>query len=380
MYEISDDFRQELIQSHRICTLCQVFQPDGTFWKTLFPLAGQVNFSNDPVRRRATVRLSDPTGTLTPQDLDSVLTPYGTEFRLYRGIRLPGGVDYIDAAGFPAYTRNEFIPLGVFRVFTVNTFDSGDSFAIQLDGYDRAWEVGRRRFVTPYTIAAGTNFGTAISTMIDNRYDGLAYNFSPTTHTTPELKFDIGDDPWRRAQEMALAIGMEIFFDVEGICVMRPVPDPAVDPVVWAYAEGPAATIMYVDRALSSVDNFNHIVVTGADDTGDPVYGDFADEDPASPTYINGPYGDIPYFINSGYVTTNVQAQEMAEAEFLKHYGGVEQMQLSIVPNPAHDVGDVVSVTRTRSQLNYAYVVQSGAVNLEAVQPMPLTVRRRLIA
>lgn len=377
MYNVSAEFQHELVRSHRICTRCDIYDRNGISHGSLFPLGGQVNASDDAVRRRATVDMIDPTGTLTPESAADLLTPYGAEYRLYRGIRLPGGVEYTDGDGVPQYTKNEFIPLGVFRVVTFESYDAGDGYHFVLQGYDRSWEIARRKFTTPYTISAGTNFATAIRTMIASRGLTLSYNFATTSELTPKLIFDVGDDPWAKAQEMAQALGMELFMDVSGVCVMRPVPDPALDPVAWPYIEGRDATLLYVDRSLSVTDAPNHIIAQGATVDGDAIMGHAKDTNSSSATYWLGPYGDIPDVIRSPFITSQGMANTAAAAELRKRLGGAEQINMEIIPNPAHEIHDIVSVVRAKSGINFAYGVDSLAINLAPEQPMPMTVKRR---
>lgn len=364
MYPVSDLFKAELKHSHKIATKVEVYN-NGALVQELNVIGGQVNASDDAaIRRRCKFTVVDRDGSLVPTSADSLLAPYGNEVRMYRGLGMPENTE-------------ELVPLGIFNISAVQVVDTGEGVKIFVEGFDRARKVQRNRFTFQYIIGAGSNYATAIQDLIEDRYPGLTYNFMPVTTTTPLLSFESGSDPWEAAQKMATSIGAELYFDVEGVCVLRPIPDPATDPVVWTYAEGAEATILHVEKKSSDERTYNHIIVTGESSNAPPVRAEAKDDDPSSPTYYLGDYGDVPYFYKSAFITTQAQAQAVADALLLRTLGVVEQVNFTAIVNPAHEVGDIIEITRGRAGINARYVLTDFNVNLDPQQPMNASTRRR---
>lgn len=367
MRAVSAAFLEALTKSHR-SAMRAVVTNGSTELAELKVVAGNVTADeNQAVRRRCSVMLADATGELTPRVASDLLHPAsGNELRLERGVVIDGTA--------------ELAPLGVFRLSKPKVSDTGEALTISVTGYDRSKAVQRRRWVNPYRIAAGTNVATAVAALIGSRMAGLTYNLAPTSRTTPNvvLGLERDNDPWKDAQALAAAIGHELYFDAEGIVVMRPVPDPATDPTVAAYSEGTTATILNVERELDDEGTYNGVVVTGqGTGVATPVRAEAWDTDASSPTYYLGPYGAVPYFLTSSLITTQAQADEAAAALLLRVLGATEQLRVAAVPNPAHEPGDVVAVTRYRAGASGTFVLSAFDMPLAPDAPMSMTMRAR---
>lgn len=367
MYALSAEAAAALRQSHTVDSIVEVYDA-GELIGTLPVLAGGVTVdATAAIRRSLDVTVVDDDGSWLPVTETSALTPYGNEVRPYRGILLPSG-------------DVEYVPLGVFGISAANVTDTGNGVTIQVQGYDRARRVQRARWTDPYVIAAGTNYATAIQDLIANRLPGTIFSFMLTTRTTPLLVLGVerDHDPWKLAQEMAAALGAELFFDADGVCVLRPEPDPATAPVSWSYAEGEEAMILGVKRSLSDEGAYNHVVVTGESTSNTaPVRGEARDEDPASPTYYLGDFGDVPFFVTSRYVTSSAMAVDAAEALLLRVRSLTERVSFPSIVNPAHEGSDVVTVVRAEAGVDDLYVLESFTIPLGATQAMEATTRKR---
>lgn len=371
MYATSTAYQAAIIQSHKLATLCEVYV-NGMLNSTLTIIDGNVNVQDTVIRRNATISLTDPTGTLTPASAGDLLAPNGNEFKLYRGLYLPlTGVA-------------ELIPVGIFGIKDIQIQDSGDGFIIQIQGDDRAAKVQRAKFSQEYVVAADTNYATAIQTLIANRYPTATFNFTPTAITTPLIIGKTGDDPWALARNMAAAIGCDLYFDVNGICVLTSVPLLNSGSVtVWTYAEGANSTLLYANRRLTYDGVFSHVVVSGENNsTTTPVKAEAFDTNPLSPTYYLGKFGDVvdTSLLGSKLITTVGQAQTAANARLQKVTGFPDLVQVTIIPNAAHEVGDVVQITRAKSKINNKYLLDKFQVPMTQDRAMSVTSRQGVLA
>lgn len=370
MYAITDRFKRAIKRSHTISTHVEVLDQNwAVLHNDLYVTQGNASVNSKNANRRScSVTVVDPTGELTPSEATDLLHPIsGNRFRLWRGIQY-------------APRDTEEVSLGVFDIYDSDTIDSGENMTTQLRGFDFSKRIQRARLESNYKVDAGTNYGTAIEDLVRFAWPGVETSFATVTAVAPDLVFgasgdQVGGDPWKYAQEMAASIGHEIFFDIQGYCILRPVPG-SDDPIVWEYAEGDDAMLLHLTRRIRIENTFNKIIATGENSASDnPVRGEAIDNDPNSPTYYGGPYGEVPGFFRSSYIRTQEQATEAAEARLRQVKGATESVQVTATPNPAHEAGDVVQVTRANSKIDSRFVIDSFNVNLSAQQAMNISMR-----
>lgn len=275
----------------------------------------------------------------------------------------------------------EWTQLGVFDLETVDIKDGPNGVEIDIAGSDISARIARNRWEKVFTIPSGTNMGTAIMLAIANRYPAAQFDFSSTNVvTTYVITFGISDtDPWTDIQKMADACGMEVYPNAYGTFIMRPYPDPDVQPSVWTFTEDQDATITEVTRSISSLNVKNYIIVTGESsaDGSPPVRGVAYDNDPASPTYILGPMGKRVYQIQSSLVTTANQAVTMAQALLRQMSRASEALDISTMPIPFLEPSDVIGVTREASKITGRFLIDSMTIPLSAEDTERIVARRQ---
>lgn len=357
---MTDRFYAEIRKSHTAVSYVEVVTPDLETIK-LQIIDGAVDADRTAqIRRHITLTCTDPTGRLTPRTTGEILTPYGTEVRAFRGVR------YVDG---PEAGTEELAPLGVFRI-SMCTITAGvqGTVNIAIEGYDRSRTISRDKFVVPYTVDAGTNVLTAIQQIVQRTFPDAEYDTIDTTlSVTGPMLFDTGNDPWDACTQLATSMGCEIYFDVFGRVVVAPPPDIAALPAPdFTYIEGQGCTMIDMTRVFNDEPGFNGVIVTGesAGDEAPPVRGEAWDENPTSPTYRYGPYGEVPTFITDSVVKTEDDAAALAKSQLAMMLGYTSQLTLSTVVNPSYEGGDAVEVRRDESGVNGMYVIDAFNVPL----------------
>ena len=333
---------------------------------------GQAGFDRTTaIRGTGTVTIKDPTGSFVPNDPNDLLAPYGTEFKPYRGIRYPDGTE-------------EYMPLGIFSIRTVSIDDSGPSLSIRLDGSDRSEKVSRAKFLRGCSIASGTPTDTAIKTIIDRQVPGYTFDLGGNIQTTPTLLYEMSHDPWEACQTLAKNAGNELYFNTDGVVVMRPILSYTDADVVWTFDSADSSIMGYVSTGMSTGGDaaqgvFNHVIVTGEPLANQaPVRAEAFDSDPNSPTYYRGPFGDVPAFYKSNQIMNSTQAQATADSMLRNYLGRYRSMNFSGPANAALELGDVVEVNRSRAGLdNFVGVIEGLSFGLIASRGMDVTVRQR---
>jgi hypothetical protein len=354
----SNKFDLAVRDSHSIATLCEILDArTNQLLSTLDIIDGSITYGTSSARRYAYVNLGDPNGIFTPGNYKELLQPLGRMMRLFRGIRYPDGT-------------SELLPCGVYDISLFRVDDSGDGFTCRVDGYDRSRKLTRAALTDDYSIAAGTNIGTAIQMLLNHVLVGssiqINYDFSSTVYTTPLVNYQAGADPWAGAFALAQSIGCDLYFSVDGYCTMRPILDPRQVIPVWTF-DDTRDQISMADAQMYQDDPVNHYVVFGeATDSAPAVRGEAYDNDPSSPTYVFGPYGRNTNVSTSSVVTTVAQANAMAAGLLAKTSAAVQQVDMDIVPHPAFDVNDVIRVRRPRISLDSHFAITQVVIPMIA--------------
>lgn len=275
---------------------------------------------------------------------------------------------------------SEYCPLGVFLIDDVAVTDSAAGAYVEISGSDMSRRIARNAWDTTYTVQPGTGYDEAIAAMVIDRMPDAELNFASTEQVTPQLQFgqSSSNDPWQDVQQMAQSIGYEVFFDARGVCTLRAVPDPDVAESQWEFEDIANPTITNLVRRVSDSNTFNKVIATGEGTGNDvPVQAIAIDDDPASPTYYLGAYGTVTYRFTSPLILTPDQAQAAADAMLRAVKGATEAVEIDVVPMPAIEPGDVVTVTRSRSKVEGRFLVDQLTTPLDPAETMHFTARRQ---
>lgn len=259
---------------------------------------------------------------------------------------------------------------------------TGGAPEITVHGVDLSKAISRNVWSEAYTIPAGTNYAEAIRLMVTNRLPfQTAFSLSSTSHVTPLLVFGLaadGGDPWQDIQELATAIGYEVYFDPAGVLVFRAVPDPRQGTPVWTLDESANPTIVDVTRELTDEQTYNWVVVKGqSTSTEEGVWAVAFDNDPTSTTYIYGPYGIKSIIVTLAQVYTTAQAQQAADALLLNSLGAAETVTITTVPMPALEPGDIITVNVSDTKAAGTYLINQMTTPLSPAEGQQLTCFRQ---
>lgn len=352
MGRLSTRFEAALRQSHTLYEYVDIITPSNVTTHLSVTVGTVTADRSAQFRRSAQVTCFDPTGTLTPSTAKSALTPFGTVMRAYSGIQYTDGT-------------TEVYPLGVFRLSEVDVTESSPTSAsglsISITAYDLSRTISRNKFTTAYVIPAGTLVVSAIKTLVYRTFPEATFDSIDHTMTTPyALAYAAGDDPWQACIDLALSIGCDVYFDVNGQVVVAPPADiQALSSPVFGFIEGDGNTMTDITAIYTDDPGYNGVIVIGAS-TGTgatAVQGSAWDNNPGSPTYQYGPYGQVPQIVNDTNITTVAAANAAAASLLNSMLGFVTQTDITTWTNPALEIDDVVQVERARVSATGSYIV-----------------------
>lgn len=359
MRTASTAFASAITESHQLAVQVDLLD-DGEDVATVTEVVeGQVTLdATAQTRGRLEVTIvDDGTLGLIPDDPTDDFAPYGNELRVSRGITFP------DAT-------TEVVSLGVFRIDDVNVSDTAQGMLLQISGLDRSARLIDARFEEPFEVAQGTNYTTAIRNVLEQGWAEMEMDLAETSRTTPQLTAEEGGDRWAFATEMATSLGMVLYFDGDGVCVMRPQGAVSTSAVL-TLAEGAGGVLVEAGFRWTREGTYNRVIATG-ENTGEtaPSRGVATDDNPASPTYYYGPFGRVPRFYVSQFITSDDQAQDAAAAILSRELGTTRQVNFGAVVDPRLEPEDVVRITRARAGIDEDHVVDQVTIPLSATGVM----------
>jgi len=325
-------------------------------------LEGAVRFSNTAIRRTCRFSFVDVTGEFLPVDDHAITAPRGDEFRVRKGLT------WRQADGT---LKSEYVSLGTFVITETNVLRTeGGGAVIEMAGSDRAEAIRRRLFRVPYVVADGTSVADAISGICLSRYD-TPINMVEDGDTTPELLYDIGDDPWSAVQEIAQGANQYAYYDPDGVLTTRRNNIHGGEPTGVTYrTTDTKSMVLDVQRSILSDNVYSGVIIHVEHPDRDPIHAEVWDEDPESATYILGPFGRQPLYIETTTIKTQAQADRLADHLVHGVVAGfgtkvVHQRQaarLTTIGHPGHDVGDRVRVHDEATKTQKWWAIIGGSV------------------
>jgi len=207
----------------------------------------------------------------------------------------------------------------------------------------------------------------------------VVYDFDATAELLATSHI-LEEDRLKFLQDLTSSYGKVMFFDYAGRLQIRDAPDPA-KASVYTVNHGAYGVLISMARSRSRNGVYNGVVATG-EAAGElpPVRGVALDLEPTSPTYWNGTFGKVPKFFSSTFLSDDAQAYNAARAMLLKATGLPYTVDLGMVPNPALEAGDVVTVTYSDRDNPETHIVDRINYALDPTGQMALGTRKQFVA
>lgn len=314
-------------------------------------VSGYVGMDNVSVRRECNFTIVDADGIFTPATAADLLSPKGTEIRLYRGLMVNH--------------QYEYVPMGVFGIDKPEVRSHSDGTVIEIRAYDRVDALRYRQFEAPWAIVGGTLGHVAIAAIFNDRMPGIPIRVTPGIYTVPEVVYDRLSDPWDAIRKVATASGLTCYFDQLGSFVIEPPQDFITG---WTYRPGPASMLMTSSRSFSARGSYSGVIARAEHPDYPPLRVEKWDTDPTSPTYAAGPFGRRPYGFYSDEITDLTQLQNVVDVIYDREVHIAQECEITVTGHPGHDVGDIIEIVDPRSKTSGVWRVISATVPMKVEQ------------
>jgi hypothetical protein len=332
MRPVSDRFLDAVRGSHRMVAEARIVAPGQTGvvpTGTVIPiLDGDVQL-DAAADVRSTIDLTT-SGDRWPADADGLLTPYGNELHVRRGIQLDGGTI-------------EWVSLGYHRIDTVEQPDAPRG-PVRIAGSDRMAGLIDGRLETPRQYAATDLVGDVVDELVTEIYPTAVIEWDDATDAeTLGRALVIEEDRHAGLADLVTAYGKIWYWDHRGYLVIKDPPDPARP--VYVVNSAARGVLVRLSRQLTRKGVYNAVVASGEGaDTAAPVRAVVTDDAETSPTRWGGPFGRVPKFYSSPVITSQDQAEAAARSLLLQESGLPYSVEFGTVANPALEPYDPLRV------------------------------------
>lgn len=308
--------QQEVLQTRTaIVPVIEIVARYGTLSVPLIDVSGSITID----RRRVQRTTCDLTVIVT-DDVPAVLTPLGTNIDIRLGVRtIDGTFSMVPVATGLSVTGVN----GVVR--------KGGVLAVQAS--DRSERVARWRFPQPFPTEAGLDLAQVISLVLSNR--GLAStlpNVGVTLTAARVFGLEAAKDPFAELCELAASFGWRLWINRSGAPVLD---QPPLQP-------SPRDVLVLEPTTSQSGRPANVISGRWEPQNGTPIYSIAEDLDPASKTFIGGPYGPVTGFFASSLPITQAGADQATQALLAQERYQGASWSLELPFDPTIDPDDVL--------------------------------------
>jgi len=319
-------FEAAIAGSHVLAVKCEAWIAGRRVASDL-PLREDASISVDSsrfVRRFARLSFMEETAS-SAESLRSVLNRPGCELRVWRGVQLKFGA-------------TEYLPIHWGLADKISGAWPAKTLAVECP--DLGQKVAYDRFPGPRKSGAYTT-PLQIAVLVGESVPRL--RFIDTTGATGTVRPVVWDRDRNAAVDtLAVSIGAESFFSPQGVWVTRPVQTLLGIPML-SVREGQALISASDDTDWSVVRNDITVNCERAD--GTKLLGRSTDNDPSSPTWIDGPLGRRTGFYASSLFTTTAQCNTTAKALRARMQGARVSIAFETLVHPGLEAGDRVDVT-----------------------------------
>jgi len=269
-------------------------------------------------RQRGTVNLN----VLVRGAIPAALTPLGGALDVSLGVRSITGAEAV-------------VPLLTNAVITSVSGLEVDNSVISVQATESSERVARWRFEQPFTTPANVTLAEVVNAVLSNR--GMPTALAPAGPTLTVARvfgLDAAKDPWVELCELCDALGWRLWLSRSGVPRLDQ-PQPA----------GTARAVQVLQPQVSSSSRPVNVVVGRWEPTDGsaPVRAQAEDQDPASPTFVGGPYGRVTgYFASSLPITQAAANQAVQTILARERYQGAGRTWTTPW-DPTFDPDDVVS-------------------------------------
>lgn len=297
-----------------------------------------------------------------PFEVDGLLAPYGNMIRATRGI------EFADGSRF-AWT--------VFLGRIQETLLEANGTCV-VRAADLAADVIENRFLRPENSTPGTTVPTEVTRLISDAVPTATFGtFDAPPLAVQQLTWQL--ERGQALDELAQSAGSFWYPLADGDFVLRRYAWTVTNPPVVTYADGEGGEVITSQASRSRADVYNSLTVTGERLNGDePVFASAQDDNPDSPTDVNGLFGRRHQLLRLQTPASQGAAQAAANDNLARLTALVDAWDWEMTVDAALELGDAVNLN-VRGRSDIIQVVAGFRLPLDLSGPMQVSGRSLII-
>lgn len=277
-----------------------------------------------------TLTLSVP-DSLYPWKSSDLLNPYGQELRAFRGIRYGNN------------SPDEF-PIFVGPIYDAKPTRNGE---VTIGASDNSIRVSAAGFPSPLPAQTGALVVDEYERLVLDAYPAATFGRHDvfTDRVPPGLTYD--SDRGAALDALAKIANAFWYTLADGAFVLRRVPwATVVTSAPVALRDGQGGTLISAFPTRSAQGLANSItVICDRPDGGVPFYATVEDTDPASPTYVGGPFGIRSIQVKLTSAANQGQVVRLAQQLLVRAKSLTESWDITCQPDASLELGDALDVS-----------------------------------
>lgn len=355
MIPVSALYREASIHSHTMFSRVDAYEAGVLVQADVAITGGKID-----VNRESNVRWTASVDMALNNWESLEVNPDKARLKLYRGISSIG--------------ITEMVQLGEYRIDDVSRPQRGQ-VTMKLSGLESY--VIDARFPQPRVPPYGSSTIDAIQALLT---EGVPGGVILDTRATTNRKVQ-QTAPWAVERmdtivNLADTINAAVYADNRGRFVLKDKP-PAVQAAVAILTTNDV--VLSTDWKRDRQSAFNAVCVssTSSDSAVPPYFGWAYDNDPLSPTYFFGPFGQKPRYYTSQFFTSSLQCANTAARMLFDQLTPRESFSLTSVPLIWLEPDDVVLVEDSATGEVFSYLIQSTSLGLGPEDAMTINTAGR---
>lgn len=275
--------------------------------------------------------------------------------------------------------NGEEYPLGVFLPATVTDGEDETTKSVRVEAYDRCWRVRDTRLTYYRTFAAGTNYLTAVKTLLGGAGVTVIIE-TPTTATLSEIRadWDIGASFLEIVNQLLSEINYKpLWFNEQGAAVLEPVSVPTAENIKHTLDGENVRSMLApeIQRELDiySAPNVFTVICSNADKSG-PMVATARNTNPQSPLSTMRRGREIVCVYNVDNIASQSELQAYANRLRDESMYSGETIRVTTALFPGWGVDDVTALHY--KDLSCICIEKAWTMRLEAGGPMTHTLER----
>lgn len=241
---------------------------------------------------------------------------------------------------------HEEVQHGLFRIDDISVQSDN---VLEISGSGLEVYVVDARFLSPRTPPYGRSTIQHITELIQEALPGQVVSAECSRDKPIQATAPWERERWDAIDALANSIGTEVYADHRGFFVIRDIPSLSSTYPAYVIRRGPGGTLVNPKVKDTRDRVYNAVVAIGqsSDPNIPPVWGWAYDNDPSSPTYFYGDFGQVPRFFSSQFLTTVAQCTNTAQNMLDEALAANRSLSLTSLSLTFLEPGDVIDVEVT---------------------------------